>query len=63
MSVNILDAAKNLFCRYEKERGVIDNYFGLLAYYALVQLAQTGGDQALMKKCKDYLSLYYVFEL
>ena len=58
MPENILKMAENLFYRYEKQYGVISNYYGLLAYYALSKLAEAKNDEKLLKKCKDYLSLY-----
>lgn len=58
MLVNSLDAAVNVFNRYETKYDVIKDYYGLLAYYALAQVAEAKKDEELLKKCRDYLSLY-----
>ncbi len=57
MRIHTLKLAQNLFNRYE-EKYNIRAYYGLLAYYALAQTAEAENNDALRKKCKDYLDLY-----
>jgi len=58
MKVNTLTAAENIFRRYEAKHNVIEHYYGLLAYYALGQIADAKKSRELIQKCTDYLSLY-----
>ena len=58
MLVNTLKVAENVFDRYETKHNAISNYFGILAYYALAQVADASESKTLIKKCADYLELY-----
>ena len=58
MTINTLKAAENIFRRYEENHKVVHAYYGLLAYYALAQVADADQNDELIKKCRDYLNLY-----
>lgn len=57
MQFATIDICKNIFKRYESQH-TVKAYYGLLAYYALAQTAVADGDEALLKKCYEYLDLY-----
>ncbi len=57
MRINTLKLCEKIFERYESQH-TIKAYYGLLAYYALAQVAEAESNENLQKKCKDYLSLY-----
>lgn len=56
--MNVIELAGKLLERYEDCHKVVDNYFGLLAYYGLAQAAVAGENAAYLKKCKEYLAQY-----
>lgn len=52
-----LDISKNLFFHYEAVEKV-ENYYGLLAYWALAQTAEEAGDERLLSYVKECLKEY-----
>lgn len=52
-----LEISKNLFFHYQSVRK-IENYYGLLAYWALAQTAKEDGDKALLEQVKEYLKAF-----
>ena len=56
--MDTLELCENIFKRFENKHALIENYYGLLAYYALSQTAIEKNDPSLIKKCTDYLELY-----
>lgn len=52
-----LELSKNLFFHYESVEEV-ENYYGLLACWALAQTAVESGDEEVLSKVKTYLSAY-----
>lgn len=56
--VNVEELVGKLLERYESQHETVDNYFGLLAYYALTQMAVAGDNEEYLQKCKSYLALY-----
>lgn len=52
-----IDLCFKLFERFEKTQKV-ENYYGLLALFALAQASVEANDEAQIKKCTDMLSLY-----
>lgn len=57
MQINTIELCKKIFHRYESQH-TIEAYYGLLAYYALAQVAETVHDETLRAKCKEYLGQY-----
>ena len=55
--MNPLKLCEKIFERYESQYR-IEHYYGLLAYYALAQVAEAEKNENLRNKCKDYLNLY-----
>lgn len=49
--MNPLTISEKLFERYEKVIGSADNYFGILAIFALALTAEAGNNQKLIEKC------------
>lgn len=56
--INVLKLSEKLLERYESQHEKVKGYYGLLAYYALAQIAVAGENEELLKKCTDYLALY-----
>ena len=56
--INVIDLVGKLLERYEVCYGIVDNYFGLLAYYGLAQAAVASENEIYLKKCKEYLAQY-----
>ena len=55
--MNTLEIAKKLFDRYQSV-GEINNYYGLLALFALAQTAYESKDENAMNKCVEMLKMY-----
>ena len=53
-----LEISKKLFERYEKVFGNVENYFGLLALYALARVADEDGDAKAMQRCIEEMEKY-----
>lgn len=56
--INVLELTGKLLERYETVHGKVDNYFGVLAYWALAQAAEAGDNKEYLQKCIEYLSQY-----
>ena len=54
--MNPLTISEKLFERYEKVIGSADNYFGILAIFALALTAEAGNNQKLIEKCCTAMS-------
>lgn len=57
MRISTIELCKKIFERYESCY-TVESYYGLLAYYALVQTAEADKDEALLEKCREYLNRY-----
>lgn len=56
--VNTLELSGKLLERYEYVHGKVENYYGLLAYWALAQAADVSEGEKYLHKCIEYLSQY-----
>ena len=57
-TVNVIELTGKLLERYEAQHETVDSYYGLLAYWGLAQAAVASKNEALLQKCREYLSQY-----